>query len=83
MPSQIMEKTLLKYIWKTERSIETFNKGKLCLTSLVNFCDGVTASVHKGKELDISEAIDVIPHNILAFKLERYGLDILCWFWLG
>lgn len=83
-----MEKTLLEHIWKTERSLETFKKGRLCLTSLVDFCDGVTASVHKGRAmaviyLDISEAFDVILHNILAVRLERCGLDILFWFRLG
>ncbi|KAK4811207.1 hypothetical protein QYF61_021278 [Mycteria americana] len=93
VPSKIMEQNVLEAVLKQmedmlkemedreviRESKHGFTKDKLCLTDVVAFCDGVTASVEKGRApsviyLNFCKAFQTVPQAFLPLNWRAMGL---------
>lgn len=65
-----------------------FNKGKSCLTYIINFCDKTTSSVNTGRAIEVvylvfSKTFNTVSHSLHLDKLRRYILDGWTAMWVG
>uniref|UniRef100_A0A803TCZ3 Reverse transcriptase domain-containing protein n=1 Tax=Anolis carolinensis TaxID=28377 RepID=A0A803TCZ3_ANOCA len=81
-----LSKALLKSRYPTSTAFPastqliSLSKNKSCQTNLISFFDRVTSWVDTGNAVDVayldfSKAFDKVPHDLLANKLVKCGLD--------
>lgn len=78
---QILVASVSRHVDTREEITNTknvFTNGKLCLRNLEATYDGLTTSVCEGRAMGViyfvfCKAFEVLPHNILVSKWERYG----------
>uniref|UniRef100_A0A803T7N4 Reverse transcriptase domain-containing protein n=1 Tax=Anolis carolinensis TaxID=28377 RepID=A0A803T7N4_ANOCA len=94
IPGKILEKIIKEVVCKNletdaviANSQHGFTKNKSCQTNLISFFDRVTSWVDTGNAVDVayldfSKAFDKVPHNLLANKLVKCGLDKTTVWWI-
>lgn len=87
IPGKILEKIIKESICRHLERNDVINntqhgflKHKSCQTNLISFFDRVTSLVDEGNAVDVayldfSKAFDKVPHDLLANKLVKCGLD--------
>uniref|UniRef100_A0A803SKS9 Reverse transcriptase domain-containing protein n=1 Tax=Anolis carolinensis TaxID=28377 RepID=A0A803SKS9_ANOCA len=87
IPGKILEKIIKEVVCEhleTNAVIANgqhgFTKNKSCQTNLISFFDRVTSWVDTGNAVDVAyldfcKAFDKVPHDLLANKLVKCGLD--------